>query len=302
LGRKEVPVVNGRKPDLPQGFVSQARTLYKRYRRVYNRLQQARYAPLDAAQFRSILTDCLGIGKGDVVFVHSSMDKLAATVPASEVLTILKDVVGSAGTLVFPTYPRLSSYEFLCSGEVFDVRKTPSYSGLLTELARREPGAARSLHPTKSVCAIGPAAKSLIEAHSESPYPYDECSPYYRIMAYKGKIIGLGVATDTLSFVHCVDDAMKDRFPVAPYHPKLWASTCRDHSGQLVTVATYAHDMAKMKHNVPRFLKRYVARAIGEDVGALGRRFFRCHARQLFDHMLALAAHGYTIYPRSVYR
>ena len=171
----------------------------------------------------------------------------------------------------------------------------------MSEVARRQANAVRSLHPTKSVCAIGAAAEELTCDHQKSPYPYDRCSPYYRIAEFGGKIVGLGVSTANLSFVHCVDDALKDDFPVRPYHAQLFAATCINGARNKVIVKTYAHDLRKMNHHIPRFMKTYVSSDACIDLNLNGMKFFRADARRLFDEMSGLAATGKTIYPRSVY-
>lgn len=268
---------------------------------VRRKVQDALRSPLSEAQLLQILVDELGVGNGDTVFVHSSIDQLNLGFPFYRVLPLLQDLVGGQGTLLFPTYPQLSSYEFLRRGEVFDVRKTPSYTGILSEVARRQANAARSLHPTKSVCALGSAAHELTRDHHKSPYPYDVCSPYYRITGFDGKMIGLGVSTANLSYVHCVDDAFKQNFPVQPYHAQLFAATCLNAEGEKVIVETYAHDMRKMNHNIPRFMKTHVSSGACVDLNLGGVKFFRADARRLFDEMSRLAETGKTIYPRSVY-
>jgi aminoglycoside 3-N-acetyltransferase len=268
---------------------------------VRRKVRDARLRELTETEFLQILGDELRVCKGDTVFVHSSIDQLNLGFPFYRVLTLLEDQVGSGGTLLFPTYPRLSSYEFLSRGEVFDIKKTPSYTGILSEVARRRANAVRSLHPTKSVCALGAAAEELTRDHHMSPYPYDACSPYYRIMEFDGKIVGLGVSTANLSFVHCVDDALKEDFPVQPYHPQLFAATCIDADGNEVVVETYAHDLKKMNHNIPRFMKTHVSSEACVDLNLGAMKFFRADARKLFDQMCGLAVTGKTIYPRSAY-
>lgn len=150
----------------------------------------------DEDRFRAVLTDALQLKRGDVVFVHSSIDRLGLGFPFYRILSLIREVIGENRTVLFPTYPRLTAHESLLSGEIFDVRTSPSFTGVLTEFARRQRGAVRSLNPTKSVCALGPHAHSLTEAHQDSPYPYDRCSPYYKLMDVGGKIIGLGVYGD----------------------------------------------------------------------------------------------------------
>lgn len=272
--------------------------------RARKKIEQARIAALpllDENSFRELLRNELGLTGGDTVFVHSSIDQLNLGFPFYRVLPLLQEVLGTQGTLLFPTYPQISSYEFLARGEIFDVRKTPSYTGILTEFARRQRSARRSLHPTKSVCAIGPRAQELTESHQLSPYPYDACSPYFKTISAGGKIIGIGVSTKNLSCVHCVDDALKDAFPVQPYHPKLFAARCLNYVGKAEIVETYAHDLRKMNHQIPRYIKSYIPPVACRDLDIKGMKFFTADAKKLFDNMLKLAGEGITIYPRSAY-
>src|SRR6266542_295201 len=186
-----------------------------RKKRARERSRLARLPRLTEAGLTGILTNDMRLATGDVVFVHSSLDQLNLDFPFYRVLTLLRNVIGPQGTMLFPTYPnhRISSYEYLLQGKVFDVRRTPSYAGLLTEFARKQSAAVRSLHPTKSVCAIGPLADELTGTHQNSRYPYDACSPFYKLTEHQGKIVGFGVWTSRLSFCYCVDDALKDKFP-----------------------------------------------------------------------------------------
>ncbi|MEO7540264.1 MAG: AAC(3) family N-acetyltransferase [Pyrinomonadaceae bacterium] len=259
---------------------------------------------LTEADFSRILTDDLGLTSGEVVYVGSSVDQLNLDFPFYEMLHIIRDIIGPAGTVLFPTYPNrspVSSYEYLQRGNVFDVRRTPSYTGLLSEFARRQRGAVRSLHPTKSVVAIGPDAVELTSTHQNSPYPYDKCSPYYKLVEHDARIIGLGVWTQYLSFVYTIDDAMKASPPVRTYYPEVFAAKCVNYSGNPETVETYAHNMDKVVHDVPAFMRKYIDRDSCIDLEIKGMRFFRADARRLFDSMLELAKHGITPYPRRLY-
>ncbi len=277
---------------------SRALAFIVRTQRRITRTRVASLPVLTESAFTAILRDDLGIREGDTVFVHSSIDQLNLGFPGGKVFSILRRVVGEQGTLLFPTYPRVNSYEFLSRGEVFDVRKSPSYTGILSEIARRHGNAVRSLHPTKSVCAIGPRARELVRTHQCSVYPYDKCSPYYKLMEYGGKVIGIGVSTDKLSFVHCIEDALKDQFPVKVYHKRVFAARCINYKGEEEIVRTYAHDMYKMDHQTARFVKRYIADDICQDLTISGMKFFRADTKKLFSAMLELAKAGITVYPR----
>jgi len=269
------------------------------------RRRVAALAPLSEADFSNLLANNLRIGPGDVVYVHSGMDGLNMNFPFYRILFLIQEIVGAAGTVVFPTYPnhKTSSFEYVQLGKIFDVRRTPSYTGLLTEFARRQRSAVRSLHPTKSVCAIGAHAEDLTGTHHLSPYPYDECSPYYKLIEHSAKIIGLGVSTNYLSFIHCVDDSLKRKFPVAVYHPQLFEVPCFNYQGERVLVATYVHDMNHVAHvDIPRFMKTRMSVEACEDLVLGGMKFFRASAPKLFAEMMTLARQGITTYPHSVYR
>src|SRR3989475_3851755 len=226
------------------------------------RRRVATLPPLTKNDFGEILRNDLNLTAGDLVYIHSGMDGLNLSFPFYRILFLIQEVIGPRGTVVFPTYPnhRISSYEWLKQGNVFDVRRTPSYTGILTEFARRQRDAVRSLHPTKSVCAIGPGAKEITATHHLSPYPYDICSPYYKLIEGGGKIIGLGTTTNYLSFGYCVDDALKEEFPVRVYHAEIFEAPCINHQGERVIVKTYAHDMnTTVDPDMPMFMKTYVS-------------------------------------------
>jgi len=259
--------------------------------------------PLTEPDFKTILTDHLRLSTGDLVYVHSGMDGLNLGFPFYRILFLLQEVIGSKGTVVFPTYPnhRISSFEWLKQGNVFDVRRTPSYTGILTEFARRQRKAIRSLHPTKSVCAIGPAAKELTATHHLSPYPYDTGSPYYKLIAGGGKIVGLGTTTNHISFAYCVDDAFREKFPVRVYHKQIFDAPCINYDGELLTIKTYAHDMSTTVHPyMPKWIERYVTEEACRDLTLHGMRFFRASAPKLFAEMMDLARRDIIVYPRSV--
>ena len=275
-----------------------------RVKKEQDRARIVRLPLLTESRFTDVLINELRLTDGDAVFVHSSIDHLNLDFPFYRILSLLRSVVGPRGTLIFPTYPnhRISSYEYLLQGHTFDVRRTPSYIGLLTEFARRLRGAVRSLHPTKSVCAIGPRARDLTNTHQNSRYPYDSCSPYYKLIDCEAKIVGLGAWTSRLSFVYCVDDALKEDFPVCVYHDRVFAVPCVNYDGETRIVETYAHNMRKIDpHDVPRFMRTHISTEGCCDLTINGMRFFRADARKLFNKMMALAKQGITVYPRSVY-
>ncbi len=257
---------------------------------------------LSANDFQKILSDEFGINKGDTVFVHSSVDRLNVDLSVKEILYALIEAVGEEGTLLFPTYPALPSYEFLKSGKVWDIKRTPSFSGMLSEVARRTNGSKRSLHPTKSVCSIGKNAEYFTNEHHLSPYPYDKQSPYYKLIKQNGICIGLGITSNYFSSTHTVDDHFKDEFPVMPYHKRVFDAKCIDYAKETKIVRTYAHNIRKMKFNIPLYFKKYVPSNTARDFQLLGMDFFYVKSKPLFDRMCELAENGITIYKRIYYK
>ena len=114
----------------------------RRNRRRREMIRRSRLPPLTEDALRAIVRDDLGLEAGDVVFVHASIGRLAPRFDAYGMLGLLEETVGPEGTLLFPTYPKERSLAVLRAGEVFDVRTAPSFTGLLSEVARRN-GAAR---------------------------------------------------------------------------------------------------------------------------------------------------------------
>lgn len=270
----------------------------------HNRLlsQKKKLPLLNENDFEALIVDIFNINDGDTLFIHSSVNQLNLSFPSYKVLEILLRLVGSEGTIVLPTYPKLNSFKFLSEHNIFDIKKTPTFTGLLNEFARRHKDSIRSMHPTKSVVAIGKHAKFLTKDHHKNIYPYSGFSPYYKINSLNTKIIGIGVKTTYLSAVHSVEDTHVDEFPVDPYHEMIFESKCIDYDGNLVYVKTKAHDMKKMNFDLPKFFRKHVDPDICKDINFGGMNFFLANANDLYNLLCNLANNGITIYSKRYYR
>jgi len=212
------------------------------------------------------------------------------------------DLVGPQGTILMPSYPKLTSYEFLRSGEVWDVRKTPSYTGILTEIFRRVEDTRRSLHPTKSVAIWGAFRDELISEHHKDIRPYSTKSPYFKFVEMNGKAIGIGVSADYMAFTHSVDDYLGDDFPVNVYHKEVLKGEVINYEGEKIVVHSLAHDLNKMRYDAVRFIKKYLPKDYGDSFSYKSRSFFYVNAKTFFDTAIELAHQGTTIYKKSVYK
>lgn len=99
--------------------------------------------------FRLMLRD-LGLQKGDTVLVHSSAEAMAQTgLSAAQTIRLLEEAILPGGLLLMPSFPFGNDfYGYLRTLQGFDVRRTPSRMGMITEVFRRMPNVWRSLHPT----------------------------------------------------------------------------------------------------------------------------------------------------------
>jgi aminoglycoside N3'-acetyltransferase len=176
--------------------------------------------PIAISEVRETLVS-LGIGRGDLVHVHASIQHLmrgstrppAEPVPgqrtyAKALLTLLLEVVGEAGWL-----KRLLAGSEI-DEDIFDPARSPSYRGLLSEYFRRRPDVHRSVHPFYNVTAWGKQARELVgEHHLSTPYVQDAHSPWYKITARGGKVLLLGRTFDVNSMVHLVEYLHPDEYP-----------------------------------------------------------------------------------------
>jgi aminoglycoside N3'-acetyltransferase len=95
--------------------------------------------------------------------------------------------------------------DYVAAGPTFDVRRTPSRTGLATELFRRMPDTIRSLHPTHPVAGWGERAGELLGEHHHAE-TFDERSPFCLMREYDGIVIGIGVGTrNAFTLVHSAE-------------------------------------------------------------------------------------------------
>jgi aminoglycoside 3-N-acetyltransferase len=166
--------------------------------------------PIALGDVRKLLLS-LGVERGRVVWVQSSWNEFY-NLPAkpSDVLGLLQDMVGPTGTLVMPAFPVDPD-----PGKLFEVDFAPSSSGLLTEVFRRQPGTARSIHLSSSVCALGPAADFLVRDHHRDAFPWGRQSPFCRLMDVDARLVclGLGPFVRNLTPLHAVECLLYDEVP-----------------------------------------------------------------------------------------
>lgn len=177
----------------------------------------------------------LGIEEGAVVFVHTALGRLGYF-PRGPIglVELLKELVGESGTISMPVASFAGTMEdFVGSKPFFDVARTPSKVGALTECFRSYPGTVRSLHPTHSICALGARAEELVQGHEESSGPCGAESPFGRLSAMDARILRIG--TGALTLYHHVQELVD--YPNL-FLPQTVDLPCRDYSGNVLQVRT----------------------------------------------------------------
>ncbi len=162
-----------------------------------------------AAQIAADLRE-LGVREGDALLVHSSLSSMGHVVGGPEtVVRGLLDALGASGTLLMPAL----SYEHVTSKQpIFDLRHTPSNVGAIAEHFRRRPGTQRSLHPTHSVCAVGPRTTELLSDHAKDRTPCGDHSPFRKLPQLEGRILMLGCGLRPNTSFHAIEERV-----VPPY-------------------------------------------------------------------------------------
>ncbi len=151
----------------------------------------------------------VGVGAGEVAIVHSSLSSMGwVEGGADTVIDAFLDVLDpTRGTLVLPT---LCQRDIEHRFERWDIERSPSDVGAITETGRLRPDAVRSDHATHSVAAIGAQAHEITEGHGRAwgrPCPWGPAafgfgSPWQWLYDHDAHYLFLGVTTSVNTIGH----------------------------------------------------------------------------------------------------
>ena len=183
----------------------------------------------------------VGVRPGDSVMLHSAFQSTNGFRGSVEQLTdVFVDAVGPTGHLLMVSLPyRSSSLEYLNKFRVFDVRKTPSMMGLVSEMFRRRPDVTRSLHPTHPVLVRGPRAEWFVEDHPESRYPCGPGSPFDKLVTMDGKAVFFDVPVATYTFFHYLEHMVSAQLPFRLYTADAFEVPVIGRDGQRRIITTH---------------------------------------------------------------
>jgi aminoglycoside 3-N-acetyltransferase len=239
----------------------------------------------------------------DILMVHSSFDGMIPmyTGNLSKLLNMLisyckqKDI-----TLAMPTFfagSNLQAKEYYEKGDqIFSVKKTASQIGLLTELFRITKGVKRSIHPTHSVCALGPLADQLTRNHHLSDATFGEETPFGEMIKYKTLILGIGTKSEhSLTQLHAAEDIMGDNYPIPLYTSKIPVK-CVDESGNTLVynLRVKNPEYAFSRKTFFRILKKIGIKSWKYK----GIPFYLTRADEVTETVIEAAKNGQTIYKK----
>jgi aminoglycoside 3-N-acetyltransferase len=216
---------------LPKGVTDHLKGWRKRLRLAYVR----RWHGFGPDDFMAALRR-LGVRSGDLLVVHSAYDRFAGfSGKPSDVIRVLQDAVGATGTVLMPTLPFTgTAVDYAARGSIFDVRRTPSQVGLLTELFRRSPEVSRSVHPTHPVAAWGTRTTEILANHHLARTPCGEGTPFARLLEHDGRILLLGATIESMTFFHYLEEVLEPGMPMSPFTTEEFSLQSRDDTGAIL--------------------------------------------------------------------
>jgi aminoglycoside 3-N-acetyltransferase len=155
---------------------------------------------------------------------------------------------------------RSSALDYLAQGKIFDVRRTPSSMGLISEFFRRRAGVQRSLHPTHPILALGSNAEWLVEGHEACIYPCGPGTPFEKLLRSGGKVVFFNVPFSVFTFFHYLEHMVRDELPFPIYDDASFDVPVIDRDGVRRTVTTVAFARDAIQRRRPEVLESWLWR------------------------------------------
>jgi aminoglycoside 3-N-acetyltransferase len=251
----------------------------------------------------------LGLVAGDTVFVHSSLKSIGYVEGGPRVVfDALRDVVGSQGTVIVPTY-------YLPGGTIYATCKMPGYEfdprihgtnlGALPAAFLTFDGISRSIHPTHSVSAQGKHAVYITRDHHTAPSIFGAGSPWDRCIELNGKVLGIGVTMGPVTFYHVLEDRMGASFPLPVRLQEQCLMPCRDWQGNRVNVPVVPLDPIYMQRRIDNPSRKDLQDYFWSEFDKVGllktgkvgaATSWYIPSREFYEHLAAMMRQGLTIY------
>ncbi|PIY28612.1 MAG: hypothetical protein CO105_15290 [Comamonadaceae bacterium CG_4_9_14_3_um_filter_60_33] len=233
----------------------------KKHLKAYKKWQSNTFSSFTPADLQAKLS-ALGLASGDTLMVHSSFDAFDGFQgKPTDVIAVLQSVVGEQGVVMMPTMSFSgTAVDYARSKALFDVARTPSRMGLLTELFRRSPGVVRSVHPTHSVAIWGADASVVAAGHHLAGTPCGVGSPFDALLKRRGKIVLLGTGMGVLTFFHMLEEVLESQLPASPFTAEVFHLQSKTRNGEILETHCRLYDPAVSKrrnlHKMVPYLKK----------------------------------------------
>jgi len=211
----------------------------------------------------------MSISDGNLLIVHSSYNALKPTgATPNDIIDMLLELIGPNGTLALPTIPTYSNVSELgrhlitrdVSEEVieYNPQRTPSGTGIITNIFLTYPGVVRSKHPLNTMAALGPLAEQIIKNNLDGyePLPCGVNSSWKFCADNNAKILALGVdMAHSLTMIHVAEDINPDKWPADWYRKR----KCRiiENENQIEIIVRERH---------PKWAMYYAERTLYKDL------------------------------------
>ena len=281
--------------------LSALRSRYQSARKKLYPLMRAVYGTFGTAELSRHLEERIG-RDFEILMVHSSVNNMSPmfTEGPVELLRMLKDYCGPERTLVMPAFyfgdPKLGgARETFRRNPRFDLRRTPSQMGLLTELFRRTRDVRQSRNPVYRVSALGPLAEELVRGHEHSDSPAGEGTPFDFMARRETLILGIGKPYEVLTQVHHAEAVMGAEFPVPRSEPNPLPMTLVDGTEEIPFVLKgWSYEWPLNMWKLPSIMDS----ATLQDWSFHHVPMFATRARDVTESLITAARRGVTLYDR----
>lgn len=268
-------------------FFSVTRNLKRYVRRITRKISNNRNV-ITKIDIKNQLLQ-IGIQKGDILLVHSSMRKIGNLEHGPiTIINALVECLGEEGTLLMPSFPvredaaiKLQDQNFL-----FDRKHSPSQMGVITEEFRKMPHVSRSFHPSHPVCAYGKLAIDLTKDHFGEITPFTKNSPFRKVSEYQGKILLIGVTMNqSLTNLHTLEDEVEIPDPI--YLDKTCTIKMIDYDGSEYFMETKLHNSEmSLKRDCDALKPLFISKGVLVECFLGKANCLLIDAKKLFDVMV----------------
>jgi aminoglycoside 3-N-acetyltransferase len=153
------------------------------------------------------------VARDGVLVVHSAFRGFSRAGLRAEEFCEALIAEMAVGTILMPT---MTWRTVTPQNPVFDELKTPSHTGVLSEVFRTAYASHRSLHPTHSAAGRGPLAAHLLSTHHDGTTPCAGNSPYGLMRDFDAHILLLGIGLEACTAFHHAEETIAPELYVRP--------------------------------------------------------------------------------------